>query len=425
MVTEAGLKFTSATPLDAVLMTMVAQRLMSHGSTHRAALYVGEHRSFLAVAADSALLFARPISVGLETLVTSLCMPLRLRNGQTLEFPADKARTIIHECGIPDRTQVIDEAMQVTGGQIIPLLQPALQRCMVEVRQSLRFALPDGQRQKVRLMLWGPGARTPGLANIAADELGLSVECDDRAKSYDYREPASPASELADTLVERRALTALELRPLAATRRVRQSALRRWLWTGAAAALAMLAFDAVRFQSRLRTVRHEAQTLAAQSDSAKALQATADRLMAASTAMTSLENAIRRETGAQIFMGAALKELSQLTPSAIRLTNVTFKPGHDAITGVIAGYALDETNAPGSATRTLESYMQRLSQSPLLDHLVLSNVQVTNVNDQPGQSFEVAFDAVAVPVSVAGLSSDRTAAHASAETPMQSPGEMP
>jgi hypothetical protein len=337
--------------------------------------------------------------VGIDTLVHSLQTPLRLRSGQTLELPRDKARRIIHECGFPDRSTVVDAELELTGGQIVPLLQPALQRCMVEVRQSLRFALPENQRQSVKLTLCGPGSRTPGLAHIASDELGLKVECDERAQAYDDQAPDSPASELADATLERKLIQELSLQPLAVLRRIRQRRMRGWLWTGAAAALAMIAFDAARFQGRLTKVREQASALQIKNDGIRAMKDTADRLLAASAAMNTLEHTIARETVAQVFMGILLKELSQVTPPSVRLANVTFKPGTQSLDGVIAGYALDDPQAPGSATKVLESYIQRLSESPLMSRLVLANIQATRLEEQPAQSFEVGFLAVAAPVS--------------------------
>jgi len=266
------------------------------------------------------------------------------------------------------------------------------------VRQSLRFALPENQRQAVRLRLCGPGSRMPAFTQIVGDELDLKVDADERAASYDYRQPASPGGELADAIGERKLMGELALEPLAISRRQRMKTMRRWLWTGAAAAMAMIALDAIRFQSRVTQMRTQAAALQSQSEGLKALKATADRLLLATAAMNTLENTIRREAGSQVWMGAVLQELSRLTPPTIRLTNVSFKPGTGELTGVLTGYAMDAATPEGSATRTLESYMKELTASPLLDRLVLSNVQATITHEKSAQGFEVNFSAVASPL---------------------------
>jgi hypothetical protein len=400
MIDEAGLTFASATPIDAALMARASRHAVAGEAAPIALLYVGEHRSFLAIAVNRGLVFARPISVGLDTLVSSLMRPLRLAGGQTLELSRDKAREIIHACGFPSRSQIVDEELELTGGQIIPLLQPALQRCMVELRQSLRFALPENQRLNVTLKLLGPGSRTPGFTQIAADELGVPVDADERYRAFDYREPASAGSELADAIDDRKLLSELALEPQAVSRSRRLTTMKRWLWTGAAAALAMIAFDAVRFHGRLSQVREQADALQTQNQGLQALKVTADRLLATSAAMTTLENAIRKETGAQVFMGAALQEISRLTPPSIRLGSISFKPGGDVVMGTISGYAMDERAASAAGIGVLESYIAQLRQSPLLERLVLSNVQATVTHDQPAQSFDVMFAVIASPLEI-------------------------
>lgn len=399
MIAGAGLKFRTATPLDALTMAMIGQHAADGAKEPTAYLHFGEHRSFLVIAAKNTLLFARPISVGLETLVSSLKRPIRLSGGQTIELNHDTARAMLHECGFPSRTQVVSEELQLTGGQIVPVMQPVLQRFMVELRQSLRFALPENQRQGLTLRLCGPGAKTPGFQQIAADELGAKVELDQGLQAYDYREPTSPGSELMSALTAKRAGSDLELEPLNASRQRRLRHMQRWLWTGAAASLAMIGFDVVRYQGRVGDLRKQAEALQSQSEGLAALKATSEKLVAASEAMSALDNTIRKEVGARVCMGAMMQELSRVTPPSIRLYNIAFKPGSNGmVIGGLSGYALDDATDLGATSRLLESYMQQLGESPLMSRLALANVQSTVLGTEPAQSFDVSFDTVAAPV---------------------------
>ncbi len=396
MVSSAGLKFKSATPLDAVSMAMLGQQAAGEAKESIAFLHFGEHRSFLVIAAKQSLLFARPISVGLDTLLGSLKRPIRLNGGQTIDLNHETARAILHECGFPSRSQVVNEELQLTGGQIVPVLQPVLQRFMVELRQSLRFALPENQRQGVLLKLCGPGAKTPGFQQIAADELGVKVDIDETQQPYDYRDPMSPGSELIAALAGKRAAMELELEPLNMSRQRRMRQMQRWMWAGAAAALAMIGFDMVRYQGRVGDLRKQADALQSQSEGLAALKATSEKLLAASDAMTALDNTMRKEIGARVCMGALMQELSRVTPPSIRLYNIAFKPGNGVtIIGGLSGYAMDDASDPSETSRLLETYMQQLGESPLMSRLSLANVQTSVIGSSPAQSFDVSFDAVA------------------------------
>lgn len=398
MVTESGLKFMSATPIDAITMASSAAMALGCEKQPAAILHFGEHRSFLVIVVEGRIVFSRPIAVGLDALVASLKRPLRLPGGQTVELNEETARAIVHECGFPSRTQIVHEQLQVTGGNIVPVLQPVLQRFMVELRQSLRFALPETQRGGVTLTITGPGARTPGFIQIVSDELGVRVATDERSRAYDYRDPMSGSSELILALSARRPLTELVLEPVAISRKRRMRHMQRWLWTGAAASLAMIGFDAVRLQSRLSETRKQVEALQSQNEGMATLKATADKLLAAGAAMASLENTIKAETGARVCMGAVMQELSRVTPPSIRLYSVTFKPGTGAIVGGLSGYATADSADPEVGSRLLESYMQQLQQSPLLHRLALANVQTTTLNETSAQSFDVSFEALAAPV---------------------------
>lgn len=397
MVTGAGLKFRSATPLDAVTMATLALNAASATPAPMAWLHFGEFRSFLVIASNGAVVFARPISVGLDALVGSLTRTLRLSGGQTIDLNRDTARTIVQTCGFPSRTQIVHEELQLTGGHIVPAMQPVLQRFMVELRQSLRFALPENQRQGLQLRLSGPGARTPGFSQIAADELGVKIEPFQSDSKYDFADARCSESELIHAIAARRALTDLALEPLQVARQRQTRHFQKCLWAGAAAALALIAFDATRMGGKVREMHKQVDALQTQSEGMAALKSTSDRLLAASTAMTKLDNLIRSETGARVCMGSILQEISRVTPPAIRLYSMQFKPGSDVIIGSLSGYAMDDAADPGASSELLDTYIQRLGDSPLLLKLSLANVQSTTLETASAQSFDVTFDAVAVP----------------------------
>ena len=396
MVQEAGLKFLSATPIDAAVMAGLASRALRHAENQVGYLYVGEHRSFFVIAAKGSILFARPISLGLNALVSSLTRPVRMSgNTDAIELSAQAAREILFRHGFPDRQAVVSEEPRLTGGQIVPLLQPVLQRLIVELRQSLRFALPEDQRQTVKLRVCGPGCAVPRFTSIITDELEVQATCDDRYVAYDWQKPESSGSELFDAAMERKALMRLGLQPQHIARQRHAARLRQWLWTGTAAALILIGTDSARLHHNLIGTREAANAAVARSAGMKSLQMTGEKLLAAATSMDKLEAAIANQSGTQLDLGACLREFARLTPATIKLTQITLRQSDGKMLGHVSGYAF-EMHASGGRTQ-LEPFVDQLRASPLFANVSLTNVQVSSMTNKAGERFELDFGGVAAP----------------------------
>ncbi len=415
MVQEAGLKFISATPMDAAVMAGLASRALKHADNQVGYLYVGEHRSFFVIAAKGSILFARPISLGLNALVSSLTRPIRMTGtADAIELSAETAREILFRHGFPDRQSVVCEQPHLTGGQIVPLLQPVLQRLIVELRQSLRFALPEDQRESVKLRVCGPGCAVPRFTSIIADELHVQATCDDRYVAYDWQKPESSGSELFDGTMERRALMRLGLQPRHIARKRQAARLRQWLWTGTAAALVLIGTDSARLHHNLVETRIAATAAVTRGEGMKSLQLTGEKLLAAAAAMDKLDAAIARQSGTQLDLGACMHEFARLTPPTIKLTQVTLRQSDGRMLGHVSGYAF-ETQSSGGRTQ-LEPFVDQLRASPLFMNVSLTNVQVGTMAAKSGERFELDFGGVAAPrdgrttVGVADAGSTGTAA---------------
>lgn len=396
MIEEAGLKFISATPLEAAIMSKVVSQGLAAADGYAGYLYVGEHRSFFVIAGEGSLLFARPISLGIEALISCLTKPIRSSSGgEPIQLNRIMAKEILHKHGFPDRKQIVHEGLNLTGGQIIPLLQPLLQRYVLELRQSLRFGLNEERRQSVRIVISGPGSAIPNFASIIAEEIGLSVTVDEEYKSYDCHKPDSSGSPLVDAVKERKALTRLGLQPRHVSRLRHVGRLRRSLWTGAAAALVLIGVDAVRCRLRINNAREQAGASASRNADMKVMQTQGEKLFAAIGAVNKLEAAIAAETASQVNLRACLHELSSRTPPSVRLTNISFHKNDGRMIGTINGFVFD---GPDSGDQTqLERFIDQLRGSPLFEKVMLANVQVGVAGELTGQRFETHFTAIAAP----------------------------
>jgi Tfp pilus assembly protein PilN len=358
----------------------------------RGVLYVGERTSVFVITGGGRLLFDRRIDLGLESLAQALTRPIRAAGrDEPIELDIDAARSILHEHGIPGFDTVIEEAHGLTGAQVIPLIQPALQRFIVELRQSLRFGLAEDERDQLTIRLTGPGASLPGLGKLIRGELEIETEDEPGRTAYDFSRRSIDGSELVDALGDRSLPNRLNLQPFTLAHRRRVGKLRRWLWTGAAAALAVIAFDGFHYHTHLTDARRQADAIASRVADLEATKATSEKLVGMLQAMGDLEARIAEELGAPVDQRACLQELSRITPESIRFTSITFQRRDDATLATVTGYAFVASGDSGHTD--LERFIESLGASPMFTDIVLGSVSVGVIDEREGQRFEATFTA--------------------------------
>lgn len=407
LIEEAGLRFCSAAPIDALLMASLVRRELA-SKEHRGTLYVGQYTSFFVVSSRGTLLFSRRIDLGFETLVSSLTRPINIRGRAEIELTDEEARALLARHGIPGRDDEVHEAHGLTGTQVVPLLQPVLQRFIVELRQSLRFGLSDTERTDLTLFVTGAGSALKNFASLIGQELGIEA-----ASDTTYPDP-DPALERTDALRDNAFLDGLNLmpRPLATDRRTKR--LRRWMITGAAAAMVLIAVEGARYHMRVKGAQLEADVYASQIADVQALQSTSAQLKSVMGAKYALQGSINQQIGLVVNYRACLQELSRVTPRTIRFTKIDFNCSQTSTTGLVTGFAFESEDHPGKTD--LETFIEGLQASPLFTEAVLGNVQIGHAGDSEGQQFQATFTAVPTPRG-RGLARQVAAVEDSGETP--------
>ncbi len=398
MVEAAGLKFEGASPIDAVVMAHFATQVHKKATKTSSYLYVGESRSFFIIAEQGRLLFARPINLGTDALTTSLTRPVRTaKSEEPVELSHAVSQGILFQHGFPSRNQVVHEELNLTGSHVIPLLQPILQRFIVELRQSLRFGVVEEQRQELALTITGPGSAIPNFASLLASELRLTVQADESHTAFDFRTPDSCGSELMDAIEDPRTLAQLTLLPRRIAEARNSRRLRRCLLSGAAAALALTGVDTLLYQNRLETARAELATMQSQATDLQTLKATGEKLFATIGAMDKLESTIAKEMGFPTNIRALMQEVSRIMPEpegSVQLTGISLNLDKTKTLGRITGYAFEGN---GAVRSQLEPFIANLKQSPLFDEVVLFNVRTASITQMTAQQFEVNMLVVGVP----------------------------
>ncbi len=402
MVESAGLEFTSAAPIDVAIMVRILRQALKHRGPQQGWLHFGEHSSLFVVGGGGAIRCGRCIAIGLRTIARSLTGPIRLPGGhKTVELDFDAALKILHRHGIPDADEVVHHDPELTRRHIMPLIQPVLERYIVELRQLIRFGVPDeDERKAIAITVTGPGSAIPGLAGLVGRELRLDVKADEKYSSFDYLLPAATGSELGEAIEDPQILASLSFMPSELAARRHMPHLRRWLWAGAAVALVAIGTDALRISANLGDARREAAALAGATAAQEKLEATRARLIGGFKAMDKLEETIAEAMGGHVRLGAVLHELNRITPSSVGLTEMQFRRDGEVTTGRIVGRAVP---IESSTNRTeLDPFIDLLHLSPLFENIALGNVKVSSGGPTLGLRFDASFALVVVAQETAG-----------------------
>ena len=395
MVESAGLKFDSATPIDAAIIAGVVRSALAYAGPQHGWLHFGKHSSFFVLGGSGRVRFVRSIAIGTETIVNTLTRPIRTPDESPINLDHDTARQIFYKHGIPETDDVLDESLQLRRRHVMPQMQPVLQRYIVELRQSLRFGLAEEERHAIEITVSGPGSTVPGLSELIAWELNLKLATDPRYAGYDFLAPAGDGSELHDALGNTQFLDRMNLQPEEAAMRREAGRLRRWLWTGAAAAVVVIALDAAQVGSKLTDARQRADALQIAATEAVGMQNTHKRLLEAGAALNELERTIAAEAGAGVNMRAILQELSRLTPASIKLNSLRFARKGDKVTARLHGRAIEVDTATGQTE--VGTFITALKKSSLFRDANLRDVERGAFAEGNGERFEASFQAVLAP----------------------------
>jgi Tfp pilus assembly protein PilN len=315
-------------------------------------VWVGDTASEFVVSDGGRLLFHRRIALGIESLVRSLQMPIRF-GSESIQLAPPEAESILLQHGIPTREDTVDAARGITGQHVLPLLQPALQRFVVELRQSLRFGLPDDRRASLQLSVHGPGSQIKGLQELVRTELGLAA--------------------LAETTVEVHGARAasLSLLPSEMIHRRRTASTARWLWSGGALAGVLMTAQWFQMRGELEHARAAAAANAAHRAGHEALATTEARLHEAGAAVGRLESEMGSRLGTRAPVDAVLRDIAALTPESVRLLSIGLRVEEGRTVLEVGGYA----KSGDAAERPLEKFMNALGASPLVERVTLGSVQ--------------------------------------------------
>ena len=389
-----GLVLDGVIPVEVGLCAQAVDRALRHDGV---VLAVGGHTSLLAHAQEGRLVLVRSFKVGVETLCDALTTPIRCQGGTVITLSEAEARHLLEAHGIPGPDEKVDARARFDGASILPLLRPTIQRAAAEIKQSLRFRAGAGG--EMSLMVTGPGRRIPNLARVIAQEASLTIDdassesADEDAIAVWVRHARPEALLMPERLATQRA-----------TRRVRKA-----LYAGVAATVALIALDAWFTHASLDATHERLESIRAQIELADTGEAVGVELDDAGRGLLHAQRMTKALLSGRSDIASTLAMLAENTPPGIRLTEINFtETGREPVCKISA-----RAEAPG-APRVIRGYLDQLGASPMVTRAQLGATYRVDTEAGAAQDFDFELRLLPLPYAVM---SDPAVAIASEEGP--------
>ncbi len=388
----AGLRLARLVPLDVASAVRAAQtaRADDDGAAVRVAVWVGATSTLVLAASAGRTRFFRSLSTGCEQLLDCYHRPLRGRAEGAGTFTPDRAdaRKLLEQSGVPTPDTVVEAEHELMGTAVLPALQPVLQRLAVELKQTLRFGIPEGERDAIRAAFTGPGGALPRLAEVVCQMAGLNPGQIDSVSADGTADGAGLA----------RALTGcdLNLLPPEVAEERRLARVRRGMWAGIGSAAALIAMYAGSAALTLSSESRRVQGLAASRAAQEKERLLFERSQAAVAAAAELDQRIAARLGEGAPIAHALAAIAEHTAAGMSLTAVDFASNEN---GGVRCTLVGQTPSAGTAdvADTLTAYAGGLAAVPIFANVKLGGTQRQRQGNAEVQRFELALDVVGLP----------------------------
>lgn len=371
-VEAAGLRLESLVPDEVVRAACaIAAAARVAGESPAVVLWLGDEASIVAGAMPGRLCFVRSIAVGLGALIDAAA---------GAEKGSAEARARAWE-------ELAREGIPKPEGDarcsLLPALRPALQRLAVEIRQSIRFAMPGAGGSRVGLSVAGRGGAVPRLVEVLSAEAGCEARGGLEARGEG----------LASAVLEA-GLGTFGLVPCGEMGRRETRRVRTGLGVGVAIALAFVAGETVLSRAGLARERALVKDLRSRLGGEHQPAAVGARLTAMRAGLVATEKQVSARFGSECDWGAALGLLSAEAREGVALDEIELVGGAPPRVRV-KGSARAGTDE--GAMRLLQEYVRSLGSSPIVGETSLGATVRGAEAGAAVQRFELTLDLVALP----------------------------
>lgn len=384
---RAGLTIESLVPAKAAVLSraVAAARELPASGTH-ALLWVEDHVTVFAGWSNGRLIFARSLDFGYWMLAEAIARGGR--SGDRRGVDQSLAYQTLFAAGIPQRHQVAEPGPTgISLDGVLPLMQPVLQRYLIETRQTLRFTVPEADQAKVRVLLAGPGAGIPGLAVALESNFDAGLE----VHKEESPGPVSPSDAGELGCIAGLPFSGL-LPPSESERRMHDRLNGALRVGGIVLAMVMLAAGGWSY-ARNAALQREFGQLQSRIDSMDEHELHVKRAQKLSTDITAATQMIRDTIGGRPRWIAALALISRDCGDHVELNHVAGSYGPDKTPVLtLGGTAYPSRNGPDSLT----DFVSRVSKNPVISNVKIVSTLATEVSGVEAKSFTISVQLRAI-----------------------------
>lgn len=398
---RAGCRLAGACPGSALTLTDAVNGARRDGAGSTVAgLYFDRYCSLLTVASGGEVRLVRRIDIGFEDFVSAITRPIERRDapGEAVTLSPSMARKILCVSGIPDFKASIEGGLGLTGRDILPLIQPALQRLGIEIKQSFRFELSPEERAAITLTCAGPFGALSNLDSAIAEQTEI-VSVAAPASALDAAAVESPFlgdPDRAARLAQRSSTRTLVSERITAGQRV--DSIRIGVRAGAiAAALALVAL-AMFTGSQTRRELDAAKGLNAAVETVNEIIAINGEIQSRSDTLAATSLRMQETIGLTTRWSDALSALPGLIPGGVTLIDIEGAERSEQAPARIdlSGIARDEDERTSQAA--LNEFIDALNACPLVSGVELGVTnRIGNGSATEAMRFSVTINLVSLP----------------------------
>ncbi len=378
-------RFDALVPTRAIALRSVIKDVTSRENDGAVTCYLGERTTVIASGGSGTLESIRSIDFGFSLLVEAFARGLRqdVEEGGDAETCANHAdaRERLFAVGLPTSKGATPGAQ--LSRRVMPLLQPVLQRYCIEIKQTIRFGVPQVSPQGRALRLIGPGAAINGFIEPLSQSIDNDVRVDPTWAGFDPDSVCSALSLEHDYIQDD--ASDLRLIPRIVSEQSATRLVSGGVRTGVlCAALALTAEGGYLYSQRLEAIRtlraSEPELIRVRDHRTQSELATA---MSASFEIASTMTMDRLGNRPDWF--AVMAELAALSSDGVQFEEIRCFREEGAALITIEGFAMMGSDAGNGLSELIDS----LRASPLFDEVQLGSTSLMERGDMTAKRFAV------------------------------------
>lgn len=383
---RAGLHPAAYVPLDAAAVQVAAARAQSfEASAPLVVVHLGERRTVIVLAHGGELKLVRCVGIGTSVLVDAAAQA-SASEGQVVDaLQRKQAYETLRQSGI---------SLHSTRGprsegadRLLPFLNPALQRYVIEIRQTLRFGLSPQDAARVVLHCIGAGNVLPGFARTLAAQLEVSVPEDAEEGSVEHPQTVDLGLSLMVDAA-RISLTPESHRRATQSRRAMQG-----LAAGAVVSAALVVGDGLGVWARIHSQLQSFESMSPIHEQLRQRAALSEQVAALKRQNAEIYRTIRQGLADQPDWKLVFAEVADATQERMKLTDITLTTGSGGATmslrGVLSSGPADgqPQHVGATAQSAMGRFLATLSAAAAVESAELGETRIAEVQGVPVEVF--------------------------------------